>query len=49
MVKHFYVKFGDPSCSGFRVTVRKNRQTHRQIDKRRWKPTLASTTGVVNC
>jgi len=33
MVEHFCVKFGDPSCIGFRDTVWKNRQTNKQTHK----------------
>jgi len=30
MVKHFYIKFGDPSCSGFWGLMWKNRQTDKR-------------------
>jgi len=33
MVEHFCVKFGDPSCIGFRDVMHKNRQTDRQTDR----------------
>ena len=32
-MEHFYVKFGDPSCSSFWYIMQKNRQTNAQTDK----------------
>jgi len=36
VVEHFYVTFGDLSCSGF-LRYRANKQTDRHTNKRRWK------------
>jgi len=44
MVRHFCVKFGDPSCSGVCDIVWKNRQTH----KCNCKPYPVTIVGVGN-
>jgi len=47
ILEHFYVKFGDPSCSSFWDTSRaENRQTNRQTDERRWKHYSTAIVGV---
>jgi len=43
IVKHFHVKFGDPSCIGFRDIVRENRHTYKIMDV---KTPCTSTTAV---
>jgi len=48
IVEHFCVKFGGPRCIGFWDIVRKNRQTDRQTNKRRWKSYPANTVGIGN-
>ena len=47
MVEHFCVKVGDPSCSGFWVIVRNNRQTDKQTAIAE-KPNAATTVDVGN-
>ena len=47
--EHFYVKFGDPSCSGFSDIVRINRQTDRQTNVgKKTDPPPATAVGVGN-
>jgi len=45
MVEHFYAKFGNPSCIGFRDIVWKNKKTDRHINAAE-KPTGATTVGM---